>query len=307
MKLMNIFSQEKGIIKNSVGNIEFIVQPTQNRLRSKGDFIAKINKKYIDKTFYHDYVILQNSINGKKLKIQAKIIFDKQILDRSIKIDQKLRDAIGIEIGQKVELIPIIELKNNFLYNKIRNIFGVQYNIVRVKRSFQNDMEINLCRVSKESLESIGVKPGDTIVIQSTNGTVKLRSVEFSDKFIELLNIRERNKPEIYPNCNFNFANQNSELDILPIFLDKDARDKLFTKSYKNQIGFGGQCAPVRISRSLAFVISKQIGVISITTILAAIGAVVSIDIDDSMKLLILFIGLIFVAAMQFYQIKQKV
>ena len=277
-------------------SIKLQAESTGDNIQRKGDFLIQMNPKHFANS-KPKFVLLKNPEN--QFSIQAKVEY-KDIDETTIRMDHKFRCAIGVDLKDDVIVEPFHEIKKTGIIRKIlMSIFGVQVNLVRVKYSLFNDMEINVCRLSNESLKSININSGDVVIVESPYGRKKIRALELSDYNRADMKQREKKNPEIFKDCSF-LANPGKEdqnnVDLLPILLDRDVRNSLGIEP----------CSPVRISRSLKSEITKRLHLISVPIVMTLIGALISFELSDFVKTMILAFGIAIVIFINFVSIKIK-
>ncbi|MCP4568408.1 MAG: hypothetical protein GY841_12595 [FCB group bacterium] len=283
-------------------------EPTKMTVRStgkikrNGEVAVQVNKGFFRGKKSSNYCLLER--DDRLFNIQAKIEYlsDEQIGETEINLDQKLRCALAVKKGDAVFVYPIKRMDGKFINNKsnilerfVGSFFGVQINLVRLRKSSYNDMEIRVCRIKRESMSIIGIEPGDLVVIESPYCRLKMRALELSDDLNEEMQRRVGDSDNYIFNCG-EVPNMGS-VDLQPILLDYDARNELKV----------GQCAPVRIRRSILFEIRKRLHLISTPLILAILAALVSFDLSLYAKLSILASGPAVVLLLIFLGIKMKV
>lgn len=104
-----------------------------------------------------------------------------------------MRIAIGADIGEEVILKKNKIIKKNLFKRLLLRLLGIQVELLRVKKSTYADMEIRVCRISKEVMKIIGVEEGDFVEIESINSSVTIRALELTKS------LRER-KLKVYKN-----------------------------------------------------------------------------------------------------------
>ncbi len=278
-------------------SIKLQVESTGDNIQRKGDFSVQLNPKH----FSHNkpkFVLLKNPDN--KFCIQAKTEYY-DIDEKIIKLDHKFRCAIGVDVKDSVIVEPFREeIKTGIIRKILMSVFGVQVNLVRVKYSLFNDMEINVCRLSNESLKSININSGDIVIVESPYGRKKIRALELSDYNRKDMKQREKKNPEIFKDCSYLSKlgkEDKNNVDLLPILLDRDVRNSLKIEP----------CSPVRISRSLKSEITKRLHLISVPIVMTLIGALISFELSDFVKAIILIFGIAVVVFINFVSIKIKV
>jgi len=278
-------------------NIKLKVESTGDDIQRKGDFLVQMNPKHFSNS-RPKFILLKNPEN--QFSIHARVEY-MEIDETTIRMDQKFRCAIGLDVKDSIIVEPFYEKEKTGIIRRILMlIFGVQVNLVRVKYSLFNDMEINVCRLSDESLKSININSGDVVIVESPYGRKKIRALELSDHSRNDIKQREEKNPEIFKDCS-HLANpgtgEKNNVDLLPILLDRDVRNSLKIEP----------CSPVRISRSLKSEIIKRLHLISVPIVMTLIGALISFELSDFAKALILIFGIAVVIFINFVSIKIKV
>lgn len=278
--------------KNEPAKFNFEVQPTKDRIGAKGDFIIQMNRQILSGVFKNGKkVVIEHCIpGGLTYRITAKVYPKTTPIDNKgeVLMDQKLRDALLVKAGGKV-CISLPEKKK--LYKRIPKIANLiiryQTNIVRVQHATKNEMEIRLGLISQNTMNTIGIEPGDKIIIESVDADNKIiyrkmRVLELKD---ELLNERRKHQ-EYYSQSNNIDDNlrkhgialkkyytkdkieECNKLDLPLILLDLDAREEL-----KINV-----CSCVKIYRSPLFAFSKQLHFISVSIVLSILSTLFQIQ-----------------------------
>lgn len=288
---------------------EFIVQVRENLFKKNGTSSRSFRDIIPFKYFLlkrKEYCLLKRK--DKFIEIQAKVNYlkEEEIEENQINLDQKLRCALATEKGDSILVYPLRRKNKKFLINwrnaverGIKSLLGIQYNLVRVRRSSYNDMEVNICRIKKETLDIVGIESGDVVVIESPYARVRRRALELTkDTFKEMEDRRKSNDNNDF-NCKKLLKIERLEggVDMQPILLDFDTRNKLKI----------GQCAPVRIRRSLIFEITKRLHLISTPLILTVIVILLNFGLPDWVKSLIVVMGLLVIFTFIIFNVRMKV
>ncbi len=268
-----------------------------------GDFMVQLQKGCIKK---NKYVILSREDNKAKIKTRVEFLDEKTIDYHSINLDQKIRCAIGVPKGGNVIVTPYSNRGYFFqkfyektIYYILIKLFGVQKNIVRVKRASYNDMETDVCRLNISSMSIIGVEPGDFIVIESISSKLRLRVLETTSR-IEL-EMKERvHNGLIDKDCEKLLSINEIEgnmADLHSIHLDLDARNILKVN----------QCEPVFIRRSILHEIRKKLHQVSTPIVLTIITIIFSFQFftNDLEKLIAAVLGIIIVSVLTLMGVKR--
>lgn len=294
---------------------KLIVRKTAERNNIDGDFIAQFNPSVIKemKLTPGEYIIIKNRIDEREFKIAALLQSNDKANKNEIHIDQKIRNAIGVtpkdeHDKDKLKNIEVeIEKPKSSLFRKRKSWFsrymGIQTNILRVKFASFSDMEINICRLNKLVMQSIGVEEGDIIVVASTSNKIEIRAFELTNSMIEKRMFFENNKKSLYyrgHEIREKLRKHRATVYDLPwILLDFDARNKLGVKTSD----------PVRVYRSVRYAIYNKLHLVSIPLVLTIIGFIISFDkiTTTPQKIIIYLLGLFIILLLHLLTIRKKV
>ena len=253
---------------------KLLVVKTEDRGNTGGELIVQMNPETFISKSVGKYILLRKNLDAdSSLETQALVRFKNDIEPNTIGLDQKLRTALAVNPGEDYISVITTYAGNsmNWFRKLLRNFFRTQTNLVRVGLSSYSDMEINMCRIRKESMDSINVQEGDVIVIESASKRIKLPVFELTGFLQDELEAKENYMLERYPQ----FAEvlefkSNSEyekyLDLFPILIDLDVRDDMGVKPG----------SPLRIYRSIENEIYKRLHLVAIPLIFTLVGALVS-------------------------------
>jgi ribosomal protein S13 len=266
----------------------FKVKPTTDRGNVKGDFVVQLPPQIITTTKGlkpGHYVLIQKTHDNRKFKTMALLQKNEDVPVGEIRIDQKIRNAVGARVGDEVEISVNKNINKKRWLRWVRRCLDNQVNIARVKHATLTDMEINVCRITQETMMGIGVEEGDIITIESTAGEMRIRILELSAEQIETRREIEKTLTHKKWNCRkvLGLQEGRKKVNDLPwIFLDLDARKELEVEP----------CDPVRIHRSIRHSISKKLHLLATPLILAFVGATVSFDFPPPLVLSSLSVSL---------------
>ncbi len=197
-----------------------------------------------------------------------------------VKMDQKLRQALGIQPGDRVlvrrptgaELRPREELTPlaRAFHWCLQHTCGVQRQIMRVTKARFADMEIPICRIPASGFDVLGLEPGDRVVLESVTGILRRRAIEATDEILR----ERRETSSAFWDCHRELslhrtASGNPKSDLPLIFIDFDARSALGVKP----------CDPVYVYRDIAGLLWKQLRLLGITLVLS--GAIVIVQLES--------------------------
>lgn len=277
---------------------KFEVTRTIKRNAPKGQFIAQLNENELRENGLvagKSEVIISHNIKGTKHIFKTAVRIqeypdpdqfdnedDKELGNKTIALDQTIRDAIGcakknINLPKEYYTVSLLPQKQSKGFLKFSFYgFDKQLNIVRAFKATPNDMEINICRLSDATMQSIGIEDGDKIIVKSTTNMIHIRALMMSQKdateyrtpeYLETDSKYERYKDFIKEKEYVKTERTNGQVEpkieeLAMIFIDLDARLEL-------GIELGD---PVTIYRSNKFAISKNIQSITIPLLLTFLG-----------------------------------
>ncbi|MFQ6112628.1 MAG: hypothetical protein ACE5NG_00920, partial [bacterium] len=115
----------------------------------------------------------QGGRRKKPLRVYAVVLTDPTLDRHELRMDQTLRNAIGIpfEAGRHerkdLKLFPLVLNWKQKLRVFITSLLGRRYLFLRVAKPHPPDIEKNICRVPKDALALIGTAEGNRIVLVS--------------------------------------------------------------------------------------------------------------------------------------------
>lgn len=181
----------------------------------------------------------EEAIEYKYLYINVKVLLKDDVPVGQCRVDQSVRNSIGIPYQQDNNHVRIHPLHVS-LRNKIRSIatffFGKRYVFLRVNKSTIKDLEKGICRVTEDSFELLATQPGMKIVIESPFWNEEKKRYEFRRKSISALALTDEeveNRKEEWKHIEETkrYVNPKDYIDVEPdidmIFLDIHARKPL--------------------------------------------------------------------------------
>lgn len=291
-------------------NTKFTVKQTNDRLDMQGLFVAQLNPTDINGRFRAGKDILViNSTEGFTFRIKARLQAYAEVEVGTIRLDQKIRMAIGVDAGGEVTITRpagILEIRRPLS----EQFFGKQINLLRVRKATFTDMEINVCRLQSGVMKSIGVEEGDKIIVEAANKRIEIRALELTTGMIASRIKKENDEDSKYYSVKDKrrvALMQHNILDYdLPwILLDRDARSKLGINSYD----------PVMVYRSNSYAIKMKLHTTTLPMIAVIVGFVIGLDyffpgkdttIEVVVKVLIFVGGLLLTIWMNLLSIRKK-
>lgn len=195
------------------------------------------------------------------LSIAARVARNETVRRGEVLVDQMVRDAAGIEVGEVVTLEGV-SLPTSRVADAL---IGRRYALLRVQSADGILVERSACFVPKPALGVLGIESGDKVVVESVEKSeahqLVLRAFELPEDVEQRRQTLEGRPNARFPAC--------SELlgvspDLPWIFLDADARSAL-----------GGlpKCAAVRVRAARGYQLTKALREYIFVIVVALLGA----------------------------------
>lgn len=291
--ISNIESIDRGYNNNIHLSRNFKVLGTEDKHRFKVpyDFVIALNPVVSSSLKLKKYVVISRPIieNKNILTIQKKpiraygiLVKDDLLSNDEIRMDQTLRNAIGIPFTLKKPMrydLLIDPIKIN-VYQKFRNFvtkrLGRRYLFLRVSKPNPPDIEKNICRVPSDALSLMGTDIGSKIVLISpiknkktpSSYTLKNYSIKAFDLNKELVVHRDNEEKIHYKKKGWNARYVNAskllgvEPDIGRIMLDLHVRN--FLKVHPGD--------PIKVRRNFTDLFRRQIMEVGILISISSIA-----------------------------------
>lgn len=205
--------------------------------------------------------------------IQAlgRLVGNEQLTDENVvEVDQVLRNAIGAEVGEDIELTPVTidqRTRADVLFGK------PNYVTCRVQTADLTTVEREVCLMDDLTLSLLGVQPGDEVVIEGWAESgfvqqVRIKAFRITD------DMRERRESLHGGDLSSRFPNALDALAVSPdlpwIFLDSSTRAALSLR--------GQKLATVRLRASRRFQLRKELREMLLLLGLAFFGLISILD-----------------------------
>jgi hypothetical protein len=191
---------------------------------------------------HNQLVVIQAALpleNGQKIAALACLKFIEEVPDavprqyRYLQVDQSIRDALGIEIGELARIVPCKAPRQLPRFDWL--IGSPTYVMCRVQTADSTTFEHEVSLIGNLTLELLGVESGDTIVIEGLPGlgkgdnpSVPLQRVKAFQTSEEVL---DRRAKLCGGDLACRFPNTRDSLGVFPdlpwIFLDSSERSAL--------------------------------------------------------------------------------
>lgn len=135
-----------------------------------------------------DAQVIDTDHPNSLLKEDEKLSDEYQKLDdNQVGIDQTYREALGLDKGENVKVIP--SRKKFGLIDRIFTYLNYQKAVVRVQQNGPYmEAKIPVVCLCEEILNSIGANYGDKIIIETSNGLIPVKCAQLSNTMLEFHN-----------------------------------------------------------------------------------------------------------------------
>ena len=283
----------------------FRVEPTRCRKGNAREFIAQLSRRSreILQVKSPDTLVLSSDHNGREFKILARLNkADDEFDNHVIRIDQKLRMAIGVEIGDWIRVRRASQKEQSRFTTFWERQIGTQPELMRVYMASFEDMEIPIARIPASTFEVIGTEPGRFVLTQSTNRAVRVRAAALTsetwDKRVKVMESERGSIPNPRKILSLDrLRGASTGNDLPPIFIDLEMRDKLGVELY--------DC--VRVVRDVRDSFLSKIHLAALPLMFTAIGFALSLKIDNLTKIEIITIGMLLSILALYEQVRSKI
>lgn len=145
------------------------VEPTtlRERVHSRGDYVGVVARGAAPWVRGSHYAALEPHVDRLAHRVHCKVIIDDAILSGTIRVDQTLRIAVGVAVGQTVVVRRLHRTALARLTDFMSNLGGKRDVVLVVRKARPLDMEKRLVRMRAEVLTLLGCEPGDFVVLRS--------------------------------------------------------------------------------------------------------------------------------------------
>jgi len=236
-----------------------------------------------------DLVVLKYEREQVTTEIQAKLQIRDHLDSDTFGVDETLRCALGVGDDDKVSIGPYRERRDSslspleHLRRWLNSMLGMRTEVCRTKMSVNPDLENRVCRLPSETLQLLGLKPGDRVILSTPmTRPVAVKALPISDdtedrtKKMEQKAKNEDADVYVPANCaeSLDLKAVHATDDIPSIHLDQDIRSRLGLQDESDY----GLCKPVRVSGDSTDFLIGVFHDLSVPIVLGAIGLVVGLD-----------------------------
>lgn len=291
--------QVRPTVRRPLVSYEHLVQMNSKNMKRLnvrcGQTILAIGvKKVIFKVFEEGKIIEKE----RQLSITAIVHQpDDNLSDNEIRMDQTLRNALGIAAilkGDERVIVRRFERQRpHILTLLLKKILGTQDEIVRVHPSDIPYMEKGVCATEKRLMDVIGAELGDYIELIKGNNSISLRTVELTEEMKSYREKQSKENPVRFPPCLECLKMEPPDLPWL--FIDLHSREALGVQL----------CDPIIIRRDVRHIFYKNLTPFAMVILVTLMGAALNVT-DILLKIILFIISSGIALAMIFYQMRKK-
>jgi hypothetical protein len=250
------------------------VIPTSDRPGSEGTYIVRLSEANRRLLKVRNGAYLKVSYG--KASALARLSVDKNLDDKTIRIDQTLRTAICLEkvmqgVKKKKELVydptgrgtlerPIAVERSGFRGpSLLGRLVKQQYLVCLVHHAKPRDMEKPIARLATQSMEVLGVEPGDKVLLASEKGRKSIRCLALDSK--DALPLKETMRDFTAPCPETHYDDT-----LLPwVTIDLQTRRKLGVEPWE----------PIMVGRDPYHALAQEFSQVGLAVALSALGGAV--------------------------------
>ncbi len=155
---------------------ELLLRPTEtrHRERARDDYVIAVHPAFARARGLKRFAVVNHRrADGRVLRVYGRVLPDERLDPGEIRLDQTLRNAIGIPFdlggGQTypLEVCPLKMGLRGTLLETVTRWLGRRYLFLRVAKLNPPDIEKNLCRVPLDALRLLGTAEGNRVVLVS--------------------------------------------------------------------------------------------------------------------------------------------
>lgn len=266
------------------------VEPTRNRAGNGRQFIVQPTAEFLRRFSFRDgdRVLLKADHGIRTFAVTGVVNTGDPPADvYAVRVDAKLRVAVGLEPGDRVHLVPVVEDPEARKGRCCENFFRLQPQLMRAAAADLEMEETGACRIPAATLGALGVKPGGFVRVHVGNRWVRIPAVEMD---AEARSRRERQiaaHPDVVPDPvkELHLDRLTGAVkgqDLPPVYLDAETCRKLEVRP----------CDPVRVVRDSYSVWMSVLGALTLPFILALVGAAFLMAGPVWVRIFLLLLGL---------------
>jgi len=292
------------------------VLPTLIRLGARGDYIVEMREETRRGLKLGKYALVAHEFLGHEGTIKfvayGRVLIDNSLEEDCVKIDQTLRDAVRLSVGDKVALyrLQLSITQRTILF--LRRLFSARSIWAYVYQAYPRDMEKNICRLSPEAREVLGVSQGDWLRLESVfldesnacyrSRVITLRAFDLSaDEVKQTRQDAQKIAQELVARSDELKKFERHQLPFSRI--DKEARVNLASEGNEIEL-----LQPAKISPNIWYLIKNRVQFYIVSLFLALVGTIITFsEFSWTVGIIVLAVAIVILTIGVYLDIKSKV
>ncbi|MFU1783854.1 hypothetical protein ACM16X_21035 [Haloarcula japonica] len=273
------------------------------------------HEEYFPEVSHGEYLKIESEHDGVTLAMFGKVDIREtnHLASEEVGIGLNLRYALGAPVGESVRVSN--ESPPSHRTQQINEVLGKRPVLCRVRKGVHPDIGFNVCRLSKTSMDALGIAPGDRVVIRSAENSVKLKALPLRGEINGRKRQQTEQNPDQYPDpvevLDLEDIAETS-IDIPEIYLDAERREDL---NLGTQAGVDdnppldtGVCQPVKVTRNATSVYARSLNEVTVPVIVGFLATIFVFDpwLTSRGKVAIVGIGVMFILLSILYRVRRQ-
>ncbi len=227
-------------------------------------------------------------------------------------IGLNLRYALGAPIGETVCVVN--RSPPGYRSQRLDEILGRRPVLCRVRKGVHPDIGFNICRISETTMDSLGITPGDRIIIESIHESITLKVLPIRDEIADRKRKQMKQNSDRYPDPIEVLSLDDiadTKIDIPEIYIDSERRKELQLGSQAKAEGSSpldsGACQPVKVTRNATSVYLRSLNEVTVPVIVGLLATLFVFDpwLSTEAGAVIIIVGVVFILLSILYRVRR--
>lgn len=270
--------------------------------------------EYFPDTSHGDFLLLEARHDGVTFAVFGKVdlVGTGHLGPSEVGIGNNLRHALGVDLGEEVDVSDRTPPRD--WRRRVDQLLGKRPVLCRVRTAVHPDIGFDVCRVSEATMDSLGVAPGDHVVIESTRGLRSLKALPLREEVADRKRRETRQNPERYPDPATVLGLERfdgTDVDLPEIYLDAERRSDLELPAQTEADGppllATGACQPVKVSRNSTSVYVRSLNEVTVPVIVGLLATVFVFEpwLSLADRVAIIGLGIVFILLSITYRVRK--
>lgn len=272
------------------------------------------HKQYFSDVLHGEFLMTEAEHSGVTFSTFGKLDIKEtdHLNPGEVGIGLNMRSALGVSSEESVQVSN--ESPPGYRTQYLDEIIGKRPVICRVRKSVHPDIGFNICRMSKDTFDILGIVPGDRVIIESTNETTTLKALPLRSGVANRKKRQTAQNPERYPDPVDLLDLDDitgTDIDIPEIHLDAERRTDLNLAKQteaENIIPLSsGICQPVKVTRDATSVYLRSLNEVTVPVIVGLLATIFVFDpwLSTAGEVAIIGVGILFVLLSVLYRVRR--